>query len=260
MFSFLRLLAAFVGVVSFVASAPLFARDGFVQEAAGSVTAQVGTGQPVKVTKGQILVSNATITTAPRSFAVLKFADGTNVLLKENTSFQIQNYTYNAKSPENANVLFNLIRGGLRMVTGLVTSRNRDSLKVATPLATIGIRGTEFVAELTNPLYIQVINGVISVTNAAGTVLFSTGQVGVVSSTTTLGALIPIGQVPAGVLAMPNFPLTPFAPGTIPPGTPIGGGVLGGGVGAAVAVGIGIAAGVAIMNDDSSGTTTQHAK
>jgi len=242
-----------VGCAALAMSGPSFAQraQGYVQEVSGNVTAQVGTGQPAKVEKGQTLINNATITTAAQSFAVLKFEDGTAVLLKENTSFQIQNYIYNPKAPENANAIFNLVRGGLRMITGLVTSRNRDALKVATPLATIGIRGTEFIAELVNPLYLQVINGVISVTNGAGTVLFSIGQTAVVSSSTTLGGLVPMSQVPPGVFQMPNYPLTPV-PTTIPPGAPVGGGVTGAAVGTALAVGAAAVAGVAAASENQS--------
>ena len=230
--------------------------QGYVQEVSGNVTAQVGTGQPAKVEKGQTLVNNATITTAPQSYAVLKFEDGTAVVLKENTSFQIQNYAYNAKAPENANAIFNLVRGGLKMITGLVTSRNRDALKVATPLATIGIRGTEFIAELVNPLYLQVISGTISATNAAGVAAFTAGQTAVVTSSTALGGLV--SQVPPGVLQMPNVPLTPV-PATVPPGAPVGGAVVGGGAGAvgtAAAIGAAAAAGVAAAG--TSNPTVAH--
>ena len=253
-----RFLALVVGLAAVAVSGPSFAQkaQGYVLEVSGNVTGQVGTGQPAKVEKGQTLVNNATVTTSPQSYAVLKFEDGTAVLLKENTTFQVQNYTYNPKAPENANVIFNLVRGGLRMVTGLVTSRNRDALKVATPLATIGIRGTEFIAELVNPLYLQVISGAVSATNAAGTVALTAGQVGVVANATTLGSLIPVSQVPPGVFQMPNVPLTPV-PATIPSGTPVGGTIAGGGA-AATAIAIGVAAGVAIFNSSQNQSSTTH--
>jgi hypothetical protein len=257
-----RFLALLVGIVAFAASGPSLAQgaQGYVQEVSGTVTGQVGTGRAASVSRGQTLPNNATITTGPRSYAVLKFEDGTAVLLKENTSFQVQNYTYNAKAPENSNAIFNLLRGGLRMVTGLVTSRNREALKVGTPLATIGIRGTEFVAELVNPLFLQVVAGTISVTNAAGTVLLTVGQVGAVTSASTLGGLVPMSQVPPGVFQMPNIPLTP-APGAVPSGSVVGGGVAGGagaGVGAAVAIGAAAAAAVVISSEDQQATTVHH--
>jgi hypothetical protein len=259
MLQIVRFFALVVGFAAFAVSGPSFAQraQGYVQEVSGNVTAQVGTGQSAKVEKGQTLINNATITTAPQSFAVLKFEDGTAVVLKENTSFQIQNYAYNAKAPENANAIFNLVRGGLRMITGLVTSRNRDALKVATPLATIGIRGTEFIAELVNPLYLHVVSGTITATNAAGTALVAAGQTAVVASSTTLGSLVPMSQVPAGALQMPSVPLTPV-PTTVPPGAPVGGGVIGGAgaVGTAVAVGAAAVAGVAAAGTNNP--TVQH--
>ena len=253
-----RFLALVAGFAALAASAPSFAQQaqGYVQEVGGTVTGQVGSGQPARVGRGQTLVNNSTITTGPQSYAVLKFEDGTSVLLKENTSFQVQSYAYNARAPETASAIFNLVRGGLRMVTGLVTSRNREALKVGTPLATIGIRGTEFVAELVNPLFLQVIAGSVSVTNAAGVVVFTAGQIGSVAAANALGGIIPPGQVPAGVFQMPNIPLSP-APAPIPSGAVVGAGV-GGTVGAgaaALAVGAAVAAGVLIATENETSTT-----
>jgi len=250
-------LALVAGLATVAVSGPSYAQkaQGYVLEVGGNVTGQVGAGQPVKVEKGQTLINNATITTSPQSFAVLKFEDGTAVLLKENTSFQIQHYAYNPKVPEDAGANFILVRGGLRMITGPVMSRNRDALKVATPLVTMGIRGTEFVATLVNPLYLQVLSGSVGATNAAGTVVFSAGQAAIVTSSTTLGSLIPITQAPPGVFQMPNFPLT-AVPATIPSGIPVGG-VAAGGFGAATAIAIGVigVAGVIAASANQSSAT-----
>jgi hypothetical protein len=260
MLQVLRFLALIVGGAAFAVAGPSFAQtaQGYVQEVSGTVTGQVGSGRSASVSRGQTLVNNATITTSARSYAVLKFEDGTAVLLKENTSFQVQNYAYNAKAPENASAVFNLIRGGLRMITGLVTSRNRNALKVGTPLVTIGVRGTEFVAELVNPFYAQVINGAITLSNAAGTVVFNAGQAAMVASSSTLPGIIPMSQVPAGALQMPNVSLS-AAPAAIPSGSVIGGGGGAGGGAGAAALAIGAAAGAAILiSSDSESSTTHH--
>jgi len=42
-----------------------------------------------------------------------------------------------------ARSFFRLVKGGFRSITGLVGKINRDEYKVATPVATIGIRGTD---------------------------------------------------------------------------------------------------------------------
>lgn len=258
MLRILKCLAVLAGAAFFANSGPSFAQQGYIHEVGGQVTAQVGGGQPIAASKGETLTNNVIIATGPNSYAVLKFEDGTVVLLKQNTAFQVQNYSYSAKAPEAASAIFNMLRGGLRMITGLVTSRNRDALKVATPLATIGIRGTDFSAELVNPLYLQVFTGIVSSTNAAGTVLFTAGQFGMVSSSTALGSAISGSQLPAGVLQFPKVPLPPATPGAIPPGgAPAGlSGVAGGAAGAAVVAGAAVA-GIAAASENAS-TTTHH--
>lgn len=254
----LRFLTLILGIALLAASGPSFAQgpQGYVQEVQGDVFGQVGAGRSARVSKGQTLPNNATVTTGAKSYAVLKFEDGTAVLLKENTAFQVQTYSYSAKAPETSSAIFNLVRGGMRMVTGLLATRNRDALKVGSPLATIGIRGTEFVAELVNPYYIQVINGTITVTNSAGAVVFSAGQAAVVANPSTLASVIPLNQVPAGVLQMPNYPLT-SVPGPTPSGAPIGGGV-GVAGGTALAIGVAVGAAVLISTQDSTSTVVHH--
>ena len=213
------LLALVVGLVTSTASGTSFAQkvQGYVQQVGGNVSGQTGTQRPRGLSEGQALPHNATITTGPQSYAVLRFNDGMVVLLKDNSTFQVQSYAYDSKAPEVANAVFHLLRGGLRMATGEMTFRNRDALKVGTPLATIGIRSTEFIAELTNTLFLQVIRGVVTTTNAAGVVQFRAGQVGVVKGPSMLGELIPIKQIPPGIFRMPDVSLTP-APGKISPG------------------------------------------
>lgn len=253
-----RFLAVLLGVASFAASGLVFAAVGYIYEFQGTVTAALGTGQPVPAQKNMNLESNTTVATGARSFAVIKFEDGTVVVLKENTSFQIQHYVYNAKSPSQSSALFNMVRGGLRMITGVVSAKNRDALKVATPIATIGIRGTEFLAELVNPLLVQVISGSVSLTNAAGVTIVNAGQTATVASANSRGIVAAAGTVPGPQI--PNVPTPAPVPGPIPAGPVVGAG----GIGAGVAVGIaaGIAAAAAVFGGSSDNpppaATTHH--
>jgi hypothetical protein len=261
MIRLIRILAVLAGAASFAASGPLLAQvqkpQGYLHEVSGNVTAQVGGGQPQKASTGEGLLSNTTLVTDPKSYAVLKFEDGTVVVLKENTSFQIQHYTHSAKAPEQSNAIFNMVRGGMRMITGLITSRNRDALKVATPLVTIGIRGTEFLAELTNPLVVQVVSGTVSLTNAAGTITVAAGQVATVTSSSTLGTVGAAGSVPGPNI--PKVPTPPATPAPVPAGAAAGAGAAGGMGGAAAVIGGATAAGVAASNNSGS-TSTHHGK
>jgi hypothetical protein len=261
---------AIFGVISFSSGVPLFAQQqGYVHEASGSVTGQVGAEKPTRADKGMTIPAKSTITTGPRSHAVLKFEDGTVVLLKENTSFQLQTYSYLPDAPEKASAMFNLLRGGIKVATGMITSRNRDALSVATPLATIRMRGTEFSAELTNPLFVGVTSGAVTVSNTGGTQLVIAGQYASVASSSQVPAFVQAAQLPPGALQFPNValpPATPLAAGAVAGGaaavgtTSAAGGTVGGvGLTAAI-IGAAVIAGVAASGGGggSSATPPQH--
>jgi hypothetical protein len=55
------------------------------------------------------------------------------------------------RKPDGDNASFNLVKGGLRSVTGLLGKRNKEKFAMKTPSATIGIRGTTFIAEWVAP-------------------------------------------------------------------------------------------------------------
>jgi len=226
--------------------------QGYVQEAFGKVSGRVGAGRLLKVEKGQTLPNDSMITTGLYSYVVMKFEDGTAVFLRENAYFQVQNYSYDPKAPQKASAIFNLMRGGFKMVTGLVTSRNSNALKVVTPLATMELHGTEVAAELVNPLFLQVIRGSCTLVNSAGTVTLSAGQAAIASRATIPPNVIPVSQVPHSVLELAKVPLN-SAPATIPTGSPVGQGGLG--AGTIATIGIAAAAGVAALISSQNGSS-----
>jgi hypothetical protein len=261
MIRLLRSLAAAAGVACFVAGGSSFAAEAatqaqsgsqaYVHELSGDVTVAVGSGKPEPAQKNMHLVNNTTVTTGPKSYAVIKFEDGTVTLLKENTAFQIQNYTYNVKQPEKSSALFNMVRGGLKMITGAITTRNRDAMKVGTSVATIGIRGTEFLAELVNPLNVVCIVGSLSVTNSAGVMLVAAGQGVSVPSAAALGTVGPAGAI--APINVPPVSLPAAIPAPLPAG-PIAGAAGAAGIGAG-AVAIGAAAAAAAAAAGGGGST-----
>ena len=223
------------------------AAQGYVHEIRGDVQAVVGSGQSVKLEKNQSLPDNTTVTTGTDSHAIIKFIDGTVIALNQNTSFTIQKFDYNEKSPSTMTAFFSMLRGGLRVVTGAMSQRNREGFRLATPNSTIGIRGTEFMLQQVNPTIISVLSGITSMNNVAGTVSFSAGQFGFAGSSTTLPVFIT--ELPPNVLTSFNYlqglnlpPATPNSlpqgggPGNVNPGVGgMSGGVVGGVAGAAAA-------------------------
>ena len=103
----------------------------------GEAVRFVGTGDPIF--EGDV------VRTGARGVMVLGLADGTRMALKSGTVFAFESFKHDA-GEESA--VMRLFKGGLRALTGLVGKRNPQGFKLVTPVATIGIRGTEFDARL----------------------------------------------------------------------------------------------------------------
>lgn len=81
------------------------------------------------------------IATESNSRTLLRFNDGTRIWLAENSIFEIVTFDPNSSSPE---ARFTLLKGALRTLTGLITKRDDAIFEIETPLATMGVRGTDF--------------------------------------------------------------------------------------------------------------------
>jgi len=115
-----------------------------VESMTGDVRAAQGQATPVAVARGQRINSGALISTGPKSQAVLRFDDGHLFVLNADTLFRIVNYSYDPQRPANDHSAFDLLKGALRSVTGLLGARNRQAFALRAPQATVGIRGTDF--------------------------------------------------------------------------------------------------------------------
>lgn len=97
---------------------------------------------------GTEIAQGDTLVTEEKTYARVKFSDASEVTLKPNTQFKVENYAFNQAEPAKDNAVFSLFKGALRTVTGLVGKRgNQDAYRMTTPTATIGIRGTHYIAE-----------------------------------------------------------------------------------------------------------------
>jgi len=131
---------------------------------------------------GQRVESGATIKTGATGRVVLRFDDGQMVSISEGSLFVISDYKFNAHKPAESNFAVSLFKGGMRAVTGAIGEANKNNVSFKTPVATVGIRGTDFQLYMDNKLYINVLSGTIVATNEGGTATFDaksqpTGQV-----------------------------------------------------------------------------------
>lgn len=115
-----------------------------VLETKGTTLVERSGQMPRLLGAGETLSERDTVNVARDSWAIIEFNDQTRVSLRPNTVFRLD--TYKPDAPEA--MLLGLVKGGLRVVTGLFGKRNPQGVKVQTAVATIGIRGTEFDARL----------------------------------------------------------------------------------------------------------------
>jgi len=119
----------------------------------GSVTSASGgvsllfQGKTTPVAVGQSLVLGDELDTSSNGRVEFQLADGTIISLTPGSRFVINQYDYDDAGQRPGLGLFNLFTGGMRAITGAI-SRFQHRVEVTTPVATIGIRGTEFVGEI----------------------------------------------------------------------------------------------------------------
>ncbi len=103
--------------------------------------------QKLSAQVGDKLYSGDRIVTAADAAAGITLRDDTLMSLGPKTSFVLEDFKFNESSGE-GNVAVRVAKGTLRYVSGLIGKHAPDRQQVATPTATIGIRGTDFIVEV----------------------------------------------------------------------------------------------------------------
>ncbi len=153
-----------------------------------------------------------TLISEKRTYGRVKFIDGGEITIRPGSSFVVEGYQFDKDKPAGDKAVFGLVKGSLRAVTGQVSKRgDPNAYKMKTPAATIGVRGTSYDLKvcqdncpgLQNGVYFFVIDGMIEVSNSAGSMIFGAGQYGYVKDDGSMPVLLPFE--PALELDMPQF-------------------------------------------------------
>lgn len=123
---------------------------GQVEFSRGAGYAQQPGQAPRVLGKGLKLQEGDRLTTAEGSTAIVVMADGTRMTLRPNSDLVVQRFQFTDRNATDNSMVMQLLRGGLRAVTGLISKNSPDAARIQTSTATIGIRGTDFDARICN--------------------------------------------------------------------------------------------------------------
>lgn len=159
----LRHLIATVGLITACAGA-LGAEAGKVV----FVTGQVHIGDHAALLDGAVQEGDE-ISTGADGYVYMKTIDSGFLILRPNSRARVTTYHIDLQQPANTRVKLELLNGVARSISGLSVKKAREHFRFNTPVAAIGVRGTDFIVytdQLTSR--VAVVSGGVIVSGFAG--------------------------------------------------------------------------------------------
>lgn len=113
----------------------------------GQAHIQRGTYNLPTLSQGTDIFAGDVIQTSPNGHLHIKFIDGALVSVRPGSVFHIQEFNYNPAQPSQSTVRFNLETGEVRAISGNAAQSARERFRLNTPLAAIGVKGTDFLTQ-----------------------------------------------------------------------------------------------------------------
>ena len=145
---------------------------GAVAHAQGRAQARQDAGVRDLSSGGSVLYQDTLLTGADSRLNV-KFADGSNLYLGDNSELIIDEMVYEPKRFGHG--VLRLTGGVFRMVSGQINKVPEGQLSIVTPLATIGVRGTDFWGLQTEDRLVMALldDGELTITTDQGSVVLT---------------------------------------------------------------------------------------
>lgn len=183
------------GAVADIAGRLLFAR--------GDVQLLHADEVPRKANRGDSVEVGDSVQTGANSNAQIRMSDGAMIALRAHTLFKVDQQTYHKDAPGEGSQTAELLRGGMRAITGAIGHANPSAVSYKTPVATIGIRGTVIDVIYVPPEglpglpgvkpghYTLVLKGRVEVSNPAGSLTLAAGEIAYAADENTPPVLRP---------------------------------------------------------------------
>lgn len=174
-------------LMSALCAANLFAANaaGKVSFLSGPLFAKKADGSMKTLARDSLVEVGDTLITEKRTYTRIKFNDNSEITLRPDSKFKVEAFSYHEAKPKEDKAVNELIKGGLRSLSGHIGKRgDPDSYKMKTRAAVIGIRGTVYevkicegnCGELSDGIYFFVPEGSIIISNGAGSITVGAGQ------------------------------------------------------------------------------------
>ncbi len=170
-----RLTVALFACLSLMLGAGSATANQEAQDIVGQITTVIGQGairNPAgvqqAVTRGDRIRAGDQIETAAGGHVHIRFVDGGLVSVRPLSRLLIESYT-NGGANTPAAIKFRLEEGVVRSVTGQWGEANRDRFRLNTPIAAIGVKGTDFIVKVEGGnTFASVVSGAIVMAPLAG--------------------------------------------------------------------------------------------
>lgn len=163
---------------------------GKVEFVSGDVILTRDNGQTSTLKIGDAIHSGDTLVSAASSEAHLQMLDEAYLAMRANSKMTIKSYEVRNRNSDNS--VLQLFKGSLRIITGWIGQQYPQNYRVNTPVATIGVRGTDHEPYYVAPedatadqpagAYDHVIEGSTFLQSDAGQIDISFGNIGFVAS------------------------------------------------------------------------------
>ncbi|MCX7176999.1 MAG: FecR family protein [Proteobacteria bacterium] len=134
------------GAAALAADAPV----GEVAFLIGSARIAAGPDAPRDLARGDKISAGQVIETGDNGQVHLRFVDDSTVAIRPRSRLRIEDFHYDPANPRENRIKFSLEQGTLRSITGRAGEAAKDRYRLNTPIAAIGIKGTDFIVQVVN--------------------------------------------------------------------------------------------------------------
>jgi hypothetical protein len=237
-----RFMRFMIGSVALISACFLFVSSDYADEVApvakvvwvkGAFHATSATLQSRSLQAGFPIYLHDTLITDAQTQAQIVFTDNTLMTFRPGSNFYVDQYAYQPKTAKSQAVgtyVMRLVAGGFRTITGLIAQNQPSHYQVNTPVAVIGVRGTDYEVDFSDgQLFIRYYHGSPCVTSA-GEALCLTPKTPYARAPGHHLPPVPLTQRPAQFaqplsITQTTYAIVPLVSAGVPPTPPGGGGV-----------------------------------